>query len=740
MSSRRFSTLLVEWSGGSSRRRRRTKRAAVRCLPQLGALEARALLSTITVANDHDSGSGSLRAALGSAVAGDTIKFAPSAYGTITLSSGALAVATSVTIDGPGASKVAINGNNTHQDLVIDANVTATVSGLTITGGQAAPYYAGGGIYNNGTLTVDDCVISGNTAQFGGAIANNGSVTVTGSAIKNNTADYGAGVSNNAGAVLNLCGSTITNNSATLAFGFGGGINNLGTATITGSVVNNNSAWIGGGIYSGDVFGPAALTITNSVVSNNSGPGNGGGLDLQSFSSSVSSTEATITDSTFTNNTTGAGSLGVGGAICTDGAVNLTISGSLFQSNAAVTSFQYGNSQGGAIFMYNITYFGFGTPPSLSVANSKFVDNAANGGFSDGGAIYVGYGTNVDVTGTSFAGNVATGDAYAEGGALDLENTSLQSTLTDDTFQGNVAMIPAGVPGGASASGGAVVAGTATTIKGCSFTANRAVGGLGGGFGIGGAVELQGFTTSALSNDQFTGNVAIGGDGDGQFVTGGSGFGGALNVFSGTATVSDSTFVGNQAVGGTEVPAPSTDGQGGGGAIYNEGSLTLSDCTLWLNTATGGAGTDGAAGSDGRGGAIINHYSLTLTDCTITGNAAVGGANGGDGDGGAIFNGAVYYSGTVPLTVSDCVIAGNAAIGGSGGGDGDGGGIYNLGTASLTNTFVEFNLAVGGSGGGQGVGGGLYVGGGSMTLLGTTKVVLNVATTSNNNIYGPYST
>jgi hypothetical protein len=82
----------------------------------------------------------------------------------------------------------------------------------------------------------------------------------------------------------------------------------------------------------------------------------------------------------------------------------------------------------------------------------------------------------------------------------------------------------------------------------------------------------------------------------------------------------------------------------------------------------------------------------------------------------------------------------NAAIGGSGGGNGDGGGIYNIGTASLTNTYVAFNEAIGGSGGGQGVGGGLYVGGGSMTLLGTTEVVFNFASTSNSNIYGPYST
>ena len=59
-----------------------------------------------------------------------------------------------MTIDGPGAKDVTINGNNTFQDLLVDANVSASVSGLTITGGQgpATTYpYGGGGIFNAGT-------------------------------------------------------------------------------------------------------------------------------------------------------------------------------------------------------------------------------------------------------------------------------------------------------------------------------------------------------------------------------------------------------------------------------------------------------------------------------------------------------------------------------------------------------------------------------------------------------------
>jgi hypothetical protein len=53
---------------------------------------------------------------------------------------------------------------------------------------------------------------------------------------------------------------------------------------------------------------------------------------------------------------------------------------------------------------------------------------------------------------------------------------------------------------------------------------------------------------------------------------------------------------------------------------------------------------------------------------------------------------------------------------------------------------VTLNAALGGDGGGQGVGGGLYIGGGTTTLTGKTKVVGNLASTSNNDIYGTYGT
>ena len=64
--------------------------------------------ATITVANTNDSGAGSLRQAISSAAAGDTISFAASVTGTITLNTGELAISHDLTIQGPGANVLAI--------------------------------------------------------------------------------------------------------------------------------------------------------------------------------------------------------------------------------------------------------------------------------------------------------------------------------------------------------------------------------------------------------------------------------------------------------------------------------------------------------------------------------------------------------------------------------------------------------------------------------------------------------
>ena len=143
--------------------------------------------ATITVMNTNDSGAGSLRQALANANDGDTIDFDSSLNGqTITLTSSELLINKSITISGPGANILAVDGNHARRVFHITSGNTVTISGLSITNGNAGSF--GGGIFNDATsggsatLTLSNCTVSGNrAASIGGGICNvaqNGSATL----------------------------------------------------------------------------------------------------------------------------------------------------------------------------------------------------------------------------------------------------------------------------------------------------------------------------------------------------------------------------------------------------------------------------------------------------------------------------------------------------------------------------------------------------------------------------------
>ena len=144
--------------------------------------------NVITVTNTNDSGTGSLRQALAVANDGDMISFAVT--GTITLTSGGLVIDKNVTISGPGADQLSIDGNQGDFVLGVDPDETATISGLTIRNGQ-------GGIGNFGTLTVSNCVISDNSSGLSnvanGQTSTNATLTIANSIISDNS---GPGICN----------------------------------------------------------------------------------------------------------------------------------------------------------------------------------------------------------------------------------------------------------------------------------------------------------------------------------------------------------------------------------------------------------------------------------------------------------------------------------------------------------------------------------------------------------------
>lgn len=271
------------------------------CAAMASVQSARA--ATITVTNINDSGAGSLRQALANANDGDTIDFAVTTPASITLTSGELLVNKSVTISGPGAGQLSVDGNAASRVFYIISCTTATISGLTITNGLAttAPSFSGfngGGIYNDhSTLTVSNCTLSGNSANGdGGGIFNNGqsgraTLTINNSTISGNFTFFGGGDAQGGGlyndasysgtATLTINNSTLSDNSAGLD---GGGIENDGgaqgsaTLTISNSTLTGNVSSFdgGGGIRNYSEDGIAAVTITNSTLSGNASNYGGG--------------------------------------------------------------------------------------------------------------------------------------------------------------------------------------------------------------------------------------------------------------------------------------------------------------------------------------------------------------------------------------------------------------------------------------------------------------------------------
>src|SRR5215467_3885850 len=157
-----------------------------------GTMAMSAPASTITVTNTNDSGPGSLRQALATAHDGDTITFAVT--GNIVLTGGGLPVNKNVTISGPGADQLSIDGNQASLVFGIFPGQTAAISGLTIRNAQT-------GIWNQqGTLTLTNCAVSGNS-QVG--LFNERILTVNNCVVSDNS---GGGIANGYGVLMvNYC-------------------------------------------------------------------------------------------------------------------------------------------------------------------------------------------------------------------------------------------------------------------------------------------------------------------------------------------------------------------------------------------------------------------------------------------------------------------------------------------------------------------------------------------------------
>jgi hypothetical protein len=240
---------------------------------------------TITVTNTNDSGPGSLRQALADANGGDTIDFAVT--GTISLTSGELVVDKSITISGPGADSLAVDGNAKTRVFHITSGRTVTISRLTVSNGRVFgfPDDIGAGIYNDhATLTVSNCTITANSAdRSGGGLHNDhATLTLNNCAVSGNFGDntggglYSDGSNGSASAQIN---SSIFLKNSSFSGGaiFTNGESGTATLEVTNSTLSQNSAIEGGGGITND---HSHVTLTNCTVTGNSADGNGGGRHL----------------------------------------------------------------------------------------------------------------------------------------------------------------------------------------------------------------------------------------------------------------------------------------------------------------------------------------------------------------------------------------------------------------------------------------------------------------------------
>jgi uncharacterized repeat protein (TIGR01451 family) len=271
---------------------------------------------------------------------------------TYKLTAGALpSVTTPITIHGHGATIERVATAPQFRLIAVDSyGGSLTADALTLTGGNdPANDGGGGGIYDYlGTVNLTNSTVSGNIASgngFGGGIANvAGTVTLTNSTISGNTSGEvvaGGGVG---GGIANDGALTVTNSaiSANTAYVYGGGIYSAKYTflTVTNSTMSGNTVYAytsdGGGIRDDSVYGSV---MTNSTVSGNTAV-SGAGI-------SVNGGTVTLTNGTISGNTAS----GSGGGIL-DNSGTVTLTNGTISGNTASGS-GGGIDNGGTVAIYS---------------------------------------------------------------------------------------------------------------------------------------------------------------------------------------------------------------------------------------------------------------------------------------------------------------------------------------------------------------------------------------------------
>jgi CSLREA domain-containing protein len=156
----------------------------------------------------------------------------------------ALVIDKDVTIAGPGADRLTITPSKLpptnivplDRVFIVSGSVaqgptrpTVVISGLTIAGGHAQPEISiagnpsfGGGVLNNGNLTLSHVVVTGSEASSGGGIHTTGHLTLISSSVSNNvTGASGGALQNDPNAITDVINSTFFANTGSAVWADG---------------------------------------------------------------------------------------------------------------------------------------------------------------------------------------------------------------------------------------------------------------------------------------------------------------------------------------------------------------------------------------------------------------------------------------------------------------------------------------------------------------------------------------
>ena len=234
---------------------------------------------------------GSLRWAIGQANANagtDTIAFAVNGTFNMTAAvsgddsnaTGDFDVNGSVNIVGNGTGNTVINGNGVDRVFDLRSGIIS-LSGLTVQGGKSSSG-AGISVGTSANVTLTDVVIQSNAgsgASKGGGIYNDGALTLQDSIVQNNGSAFsssidGAGIYNDAGATLSARDVEIRNNIAAGGKDGGGLYVDGGVVTLQDVTFFGNQATRGGGLWNHS----ASTSLVNVTFSGNFAWSEGGGI------------------------------------------------------------------------------------------------------------------------------------------------------------------------------------------------------------------------------------------------------------------------------------------------------------------------------------------------------------------------------------------------------------------------------------------------------------------------------